>query len=152
MHSAFSAFSFHVNNINLKPKGKKLKTWQFPISKKLKMSIDERLNTKNITPELINYIVEKIVREIQPEKIILFGSYARGDFGQDSDLDLFIIKEGKESSRIMRRKVEAILWGRRFPVDLLVRKPDEVEWNFRAKNPFYLYRIFKDGKVLYEKE
>ncbi|HDH88116.1 MAG TPA: nucleotidyltransferase domain-containing protein [Desulfobacteraceae bacterium] len=152
MHSAFSAFSFHVNNINLKPKGKKLKTWQFPISKKLKMSIDERLNTKNITPELINYIVEKIVREIQPEKIILFGSYARGDFGQDSDLDLFIIKEGKESSRIMRRKVEAILWGRRFPVDLLVRKPDEVEWNFRAKNPFYLYHIFKDGKVLYEKE
>lgn len=152
MHSAFSAFSFHVNNINLKPKGKKLKIWQFPISKKLKMSIDERLNTKNITPELINYIVEKIVREIQPEKIILFGSYARGDFGQDSDLDLFIIKEGKESSRIMRRKVEAILWGRRFPVDLLVRKPDEVEWNFRAKNPFYLYHIFKDGKVLYEKE
>jgi len=116
------------------------------------MPIDERLNTENITPELINYIVEKIVREIQPEKIILFGSYARGDFGQDSDLDLFIIKEGKESSRIMRRKVEAILWGRRFPMDLLVRKPDEVEWNFRAKNPFYLYHIFKDGKVLYEKE
>jgi predicted nucleotidyltransferase len=116
------------------------------------MTIDQRLDTENITPELINYIIEKIVREIQPEKIILFGSYARGDFDRASDLDLFIIKDGEESSRIMRRKVEALLWGRRFPVDLIVRKPEEVAWNFRAKNPFYLYHIFKDGKVLYEKK
>lgn len=123
-----------------------------PVQKETEMSIDHRLSTEKITPELINYIIEKIVREIQPEKIILFGSYARGDFERDSDLDLFIIKEGKESSRIMRRKIDALLWGRRFPVDLIVRKPKEVEWNFRAKNPFYLYHIFKDGKVLYEKE
>ena len=116
------------------------------------MSIDQRLNTERITPELINYVVGKIAREIQPQKIILFGSYARGEFDQDSDLDLFIIKEGKESSRIMRRKVEALLWGRRFPVDLIVRKPEEVEWNFRAKNPFYLNHIFEEGKVVYEEE
>lgn len=114
----------------------------------IEMSIDQRLNTEKITPELINYIVEKIVREIQPEKIILFGSYARGDFNQDSDLDLFIIKDGKESSRVIRRKVDALLRGRKFAVDLLVRKPEEVAWNFRAKNPFYLYHIFKDGKIL----
>ena len=116
------------------------------------MSVDQRLNTEKITPELISYIVEKIVRAIQPEKIILFGSYARGDFSQDSDLDLFIIKDGKDSSRIMRRKIEALLWGRRFPMDIIVRKPAEVEWNLRAKNPFYLHHIFRDGKVLYEKE
>ncbi|MBM3236262.1 hypothetical protein FJZ31_08185 [Candidatus Poribacteria bacterium] len=48
------------------------------------MFIDKRLNTEKITPELINYIVEKIVREIQPEKIILFGSYARGDLPFES--------------------------------------------------------------------
>lgn len=123
-----------------------------PILKEREMSMDQRLNTEKISSELISYVVEKIVREIQPEKIILFGSYARGDFNHDSDLDLFIIKNGKESSRIMRRKVDSLLWGRRFPVDLIVRKPEEVEWNFRAKNPFYLYHIFKDGKVLYEKE
>ena len=116
------------------------------------MPVDQRLNTEKITPELINYIVEKIVREIQPEKIILFGSYARGDFNRSSDLDLFIVKDDKEkSSRMIRRKVDALLRGRKFAVDLLVRKPKEVEWNFRAKNPFYLYHIFRDGKVLYEK-
>jgi hypothetical protein len=40
-------------------------------------SIDQALNTDKITPKLVQYIVDKIVREIQPEKIILFGSYAR---------------------------------------------------------------------------
>jgi predicted nucleotidyltransferase len=52
------------------------------------MIIDEKLRTEKITPELIEYIVEKIVRKIQPEKIILYGSYARGDFHKDSDIDL----------------------------------------------------------------
>jgi predicted nucleotidyltransferase len=60
------------------------------------MVSDPNLNTENITPELIQYIVQRIVQEVQPEKIILFGSYARGDFGQDSDLDLFIAVEGGE--------------------------------------------------------
>lgn len=116
------------------------------------MEIDKRLETSRITPELIHYIVEKIVNAIDPEKIILFGSYARGDFNKDSDLDLFIIKDGDHDSRMMRRKVDDLLWGREFPVDLWVRKTEDVDWNFRAKNPFYLYHIFKDGKVLYEKE
>ncbi|MBI5788723.1 MAG: nucleotidyltransferase domain-containing protein [Candidatus Schekmanbacteria bacterium] len=116
------------------------------------MPMDQNLNTTQITGELINYIVEKIVREIQPEKIILFGSYARGDFSKDSDLDLFIIKDDQESSREMRRKIDALLRGRRFALDLMVRKPAEVEWNFQAKNPFYLHHIFKEGKVLYEKK
>ncbi|MGA1839621.1 MAG: nucleotidyltransferase domain-containing protein [bacterium] len=115
------------------------------------MPIDQRLSTKKITPELINYIVKKIVREIKPEKIILFGSYARGDFNQASDLDLFIIKDDEASSRVIRRKIEALLRGRKFAIDLLVRKSEEVEWNFKAENPFYLYHIFKHGKVLYEK-
>lgn len=116
------------------------------------MSLDKKLNTEKITPELVNYMVERIVREIQPEKIILFGSYATGSSNNDSDLDLFIIKDSEESSRIMRRKVDTLLRGRRFAVDIIVRKSEEVEWNFRAKNPFYLYHIFKDGKVLYEKK
>ncbi|UCH92548.1 MAG: nucleotidyltransferase domain-containing protein [Candidatus Aminicenantes bacterium] len=115
-------------------------------------AIDQALNTDKITPKLVQYIVDKIVREIQPVKIILFGSYARGDFSRDSDLDLFIVvEEGRESSRLIRRKIDALLWGRRFPVDLVVRKEKEIERNFKAKNPFYIHHIFKDGKVLYDK-
>jgi len=85
------------------------------------------------------------------EEIALFGSYARGDFSQASDLDLFIVKDSaRESSRTIRRRVDALLRGRRFSVDILVRRQVDVEWNLKAKNPFYLYHIFKDGKVLYE--
>jgi len=115
------------------------------------IQIDEKLQTEKITPELIDYIVEKIVREIQPEKIILYGSYARGDYHKNSDLDLFIIKDGDESSRMMGRKVDGLFDGRLFSLDIRVRKSSEVDWNFRAQNPFYLYHIFKDGKVLYDK-
>ena len=115
------------------------------------IQFDEKLQTETITPELIDYIVEKIVREIQPEKIILYGSYARGDYHKNSDLDLFIIKDGEESSRMLRRKVDGLFDGRLFSLDIRVRKPSEVDWNFRAQNPFYIHHIFKDGKVLYDK-
>ena len=122
-------------------------------AKRISQKMDKNLSTEQITPKLVQYIVDKIVREIQPEKIILFGSYARGDFDRDSDLDLFIVVEDeKESSRLIRRKIDALLWGRKFPVDLIVRKEKEIKRNFRAKNPFYIHHIFKDGKVLYEKE
>ena len=114
--------------------------------------MDKKLATSKITPQLIDYIIKKIVQEIDPEKIILFGSYARGDYKKDSDLDLFIIKDGNHNSRMMRRKIDGLLWGREFSLDLFVRKTEEVDWNFRAKNPFYIYHIFKDGKVLYEKK
>lgn len=115
------------------------------------MTIDSKLRTETVTPELLKYIVDKIVGEVQPEKIILFGSYARGNFDKDSDLDLFVVlRDDRESSRVIRRKIDALLWGRWFPVDLIVRKENEIKWNFKARNPFY-DDIFKEGKVLYEK-
>jgi predicted nucleotidyltransferase len=116
-------------------------------------TVDQNLNTETITPKLVQYIVDKIVREIQPKKIILFGSYARGDFTRDSDLDLFIVvQDEEESSRLIRRKIDALFWGRKFSLDLIVRNEKEIARNSMAKNPFYIYHIFKEGKVLYEKE
>ena len=52
-------------------------------NKNTAIEMDQRLQTERVTPALLNYIVEKIVREIEPKQIILFGSRARGD-----DLDL----------------------------------------------------------------
>jgi len=114
--------------------------------------MDKKLATSEITPKLIDYIVKKIVKAINPQKIILFGSYARGDYNKDSDLDLFIIKDGNHNSRMMRRKVDSLLGDRKFPVDLFVRKTEEVKRRFEIGDHFYLYHIFKDGKVLYEKK
>lgn len=112
---------------------------------------DGRLQTEQITPELIGYIVEKIVRSVAPERIVLFGSFARGETTDDSDLDLFIIQDSHQSNRVVRRQVEAILGGRRFGLDLIVRRPEEVARNLADNNPFYTQQLFREGKVLYER-
>jgi predicted nucleotidyltransferase len=113
---------------------------------------DPRLKTSQLTEDLLNYIIDKIVAAIQPEKVILFGSYARGDTNQDSDLDLLIIKDSQQGNREIRREIDRLLTGRRFGIDIIVRKPDEVAENLRDGNPFYLYHIFKEGKILYERK
>jgi uncharacterized protein len=115
------------------------------------IEIDHRLQTESITPALLNYIVEKIVREIEPKQIILFGSRARGKALDSSDVDLFIVQDRENSNRQVRRKIEYLLWGRRFGVDLIVRKPEDVERNLADHNPFYTQHIYTEGRILYER-
>jgi len=112
---------------------------------------DARLQAKRVTPELIAYIVEKIAREVSPQRIIMFGSRARGEAVDDSDLDLFIIQDSQVPNRQVRRRIEYLLWGRKFGVDLIVRRPEEVARNVADGNPFYTRHILKEGRVLYER-
>lgn len=115
------------------------------------IELDPKLNTDRITPELIEYIVQKIVDRFDPHKIILFGSHARGDATPDSDLDLFIVQSSQKSNRQVRRELDLFLAGRNFPLDLIVRKPREVALNLEDRNPFYIYHLFEEGKLLYER-
>jgi predicted nucleotidyltransferase len=115
------------------------------------IEMDQRLQTERVTPELLNYIVEKIVREIEPKQIILFGSRARGDDLDSSDVDLFIVQDQELSNRQVRRNIEHLLWGRLFGVDLIVRRPEDVERNLADHNPFYTQHIFSEGRILYER-
>ena len=117
----------------------------------VKFPKDARLQTRELTPELIAYIVDKIVRSIAPQRIILFGSRARGEATASSDLDLFIVQDGHQSDRNVRRQIEKLLWGRLFSADLIVRTPEEVERNLADGNPFYTRHIFGEGRVLYER-
>ncbi len=94
-------------------------------------------------------IKEKIVKEFNPEKIILFGSYAWGNPTDDSDIDFFIIKKSElprvERQMELRRK----LWGSGIPMDLLVYTPEEVKKRLDIEDPFTEY-VLKHGKVLYQ--
>ena len=112
---------------------------------------DQRLATKRVNFALLNYIVEKIVGEINPKEIILFGSRARGEENPSSDVDLFIVQDSEASNKEVRRKIEYLLWGRRFGVDLIVRNPEDVARNLADKNPFYTGAIYSEGQVLYER-
>ena len=116
-----------------------------------KLVRDPRLQREHVNRELLAYIVEKIVRSVAPQRIILFGSQARGDAGQTSDVDLLIVQDGDLSNREMRRQIEYLLWGRRFGVDLIVRRPEEVQRNVDDDNPFYTHHILEEGQVLYER-
>ena len=112
---------------------------------------DPRLQTDRVTSALLACIVQKIVTHVAPERIILFGSRARGEADEESDLDLFIVQSGTASNREVRRQVDRLLLGRRFAVDVIVRKPDEVQKNLQDGNPFYTHHVFREGKVLYER-
>ena len=112
---------------------------------------DPRLEIHRITPDLVAYIVEKIVRGIAPRQIILFGSRSRGQETESSDLDLLVVQDSGRPNREVRRQIEYLLCGRRFAVDLIVVTPEQVERNVADGNPFYTRHILAEGKVLYDR-
>ncbi len=63
------------------------------------------LLTERVTPRLIQYICEQIVRLVSPQKIILFGSQARGDDQEGSDVDLLVIVDSFEHSRLVTDRI-----------------------------------------------
>jgi uncharacterized protein len=112
---------------------------------------DSRLETHGITPDLVDYIVEKIVLALAPQRIILFGSRSRRQETPSSDLDLLVIQDSGRSNRQVRREIEQLLWGRRFAIDLIVATPQQVDRNVADGNPFYTHHILAEGKVLYDR-
>lgn len=95
-------------------------------------------------------IKEKIVREFQPEKIILFGSYAWGTPTDDSDVDLFIVKKSFEPRRKRQIELRKKLFGSGVPMDLLVYTPEELNYRL-ALEDFFFEKIVNKGKVIYAK-
>ena len=94
-------------------------------------------------------ITDKIVREYQPEKIILFGSYAWGKPSKDSDIDLFIVKETKKNIFERNREVGRIVFGSRIAIDALVYTPEQIEQRERIGDPF-VRKIIGNGRIVYE--
>jgi uncharacterized protein len=99
--------------------------------------------------EKIPEIKERIIKEINPEKIILFGSYAWGNPNNDSDVDLFIIKKSQDSRLNRQMDLSRKMWGSGVPMDLLVYTPEEVQRRLDMEDPF-IEHILTKGKVLYQ--
>lgn len=104
-----------------------------------------------ITQKQIGRIVRRIASNHNPEKIILFGSYAYGIPTEDSDLDLLVVVENSEQPRYKRaREIRKCLWGiAEVPKDIFVYTQEEIdEWK-EVKEAF-ITTIVKRGRVLYE--
>jgi len=96
----------------------------------------------------IRSISKQLIEKYNPDKIILFGSAARGDKGPDSDADFLIIKKQTPyygSERIM--EVSSLI-ERNIPVDFLIYRPEEFEKRLEMGDPF-LKAILREGRVLY---
>jgi predicted nucleotidyltransferase len=96
----------------------------------------------------IQDLADRIAQQFDPEKIILFGSYATGACGPDSDVDLLVVAahdgKGWELAAEIRTRLRPT-----FPVDLMVRSPEELASRLRAGDVF-LQEIDAHGLVLYE--
>jgi len=110
-------------------------------------------DNRKYLPEII-----KNIRQINPYKIILFGSYASGVFSEDSDLDLVVVLDSLEIAKnydekmknrlLVRRKIYEL--SRKVPVDLIVYTKGEYDIIAENGNSFY-NEIKNTGEVLYEK-
>ena len=104
-----------------------------------------------ITQEQIGKIVETIASNHNPEKIILFGSYAYGIPDENSDLDLLVVVRNSKQPRYKRaREIRKHFWGiAEVPKDILVYTQEEIdEWKEVAEA--LITNIVEKGKTLYE--
>jgi predicted nucleotidyltransferase len=103
-----------------------------------------------IPEEDLRDIVCRIVDAADPEKIVLFGSAARGTMGPHSDLDLLVIKDGEYDLLAMTQLVYRALSGLSYAKDVIVATPGDIE---RYKDSYCLvyYPALRDGKVIYDR-
>jgi len=87
-----------------------------------------KLRTRETRQEEIQKMVELIVERFHPEKIILFGSHARGEAGPDSDIDLLVVMNVQGPKREAQLNVRRSLHDVRVPKDVVVSTPEEFAW------------------------
>jgi len=120
------------------------------MSKQATRIIEEFRGDTLVPRELLRAITKRIVENIHPEKIILFGSYAYGEPTLDSDIDLLVIMRNRKRSIENAMAIDKLFSNRRFGMDILVRKPQELNARL-SRGDLFLEEITQRGKVLYER-
>ena len=92
-----------------------------------------------ISIDQINEIYTRIVQEVNPEKIILFGSYATGRYNEDSDLDLIIVKDSNLPKHKRNIEIRRLFYGYLVPMDIKIYTPQEFQQELKNK-----YLVYND--------
>ncbi len=105
------------------------------------------IDIEKLKPE----IVERL-KPLKPDKIILFGSYAYGNPTEDSDIDLFLIKNitpqnAREYKLSARKKIRSLISEYKIGFDIIVASDDFIK---SREDYFYKVDILQNGKVIYE--
>ena len=99
--------------------------------------------------DVIQEAVRLLVEAAHPERIILFGSYAQGDFTGNSDLDFLVILSSVNDTFEEMTRLERVLLSLPVPVDVLVFSTDEVRERAHLRGTV-LYHALTDGKVVHD--
>ena len=100
--------------------------------------------------ERIEKMVQRLIARFNPVEIILFGSWARGDAGPDSDVDLLLVVDAAGSKRKIAVEAYRTLQAIGLAKDIIVVRPEEVA-RYRDVVGSLIYPALREGEVLYER-
>ncbi len=106
--------------------------------------------TEFASSELLEEITRRLLAVSDPEQIILFGSYARGNPSEDSDLDLLVVASDIEAPRRESIRLRRVLRGLTIPIDIIVTTPQHLA-RYRDSIGMVYGAALREGKILYER-
>ncbi len=101
--------------------------------------------------EDINNVIINIKKIANPKKIYLFGSYAKGEANEYSDIDILVVDDSAKNKHQIALEISEKLFPRNYSLDLIVVSPDEIEKKQTLKLDFWI-DILKNGKLLYVRQ
>jgi predicted nucleotidyltransferase len=136
-----------ATNITNHPDGTNFTVAAFPQT----VEITQESTSERVVDEaLIREITRTIVDAFHPCRVILFGSRARGDYRQDSDIDLLVEMESTEPRWKRRLMVNSLFQNQWWPMDVLVYTPEEYDARKNGLATVIPY-VEREGKLLYER-
>ena len=100
--------------------------------------------------EILAEAVARIRDAVQPERVILFGSHARGEAGSGSDIDLLIVAPSDRPRWKRTPRLYRLLAGLGVPKDIVWWTPEEIE-EWRGVRSHFITTALREGRVLYER-
>ena len=102
---------------------------------------------KVLSQEVLQEIIRRIVEVAQPERIILFGSAARGEIGPNSDVDVLVVKSGVHRRKLAMQIYQNMI-GVECAVDVVVVTPEDIE-RYGDSPALVIAPALREGKVVY---
>ena len=97
---------------------------------------------------VLDEVIQRVVEVAQPERIILFGSAARGNAELARDLDLLVVK-ANANRRELAARIRRKLYGVRAAVDIVVATPEDIE-RYKDTHALVIKQALREGRVVYE--